>query len=64
MVGPPEAPPSADAVRAAFDAWFPPERIGHVDVPGLDMTVLSQFGFKRCPRPIFPLDPDMTWTPG
>ena len=49
--------------RAAFDQWFPPERIWNIDVPGLNMPVLSRFGFKRCPRPIFPLDPEMTWAP-
>ncbi len=49
--------------RAAFDQWFPNERIHNIDVPGLNMPVLSRFGFKRCPRPIFPLDPDMEWAP-
>jgi len=49
--------------RAAFDQWFPNERIHQIDVPGLNMPVLSRFGFKRCPRPIFPLDPDVNWAP-
>jgi microcystin degradation protein MlrC len=50
--------------RAAFDEWFAPKRIAQVDVPGLNMPVLSRFGYTRCPRPIFPLDPDMDWAPG
>jgi microcystin degradation protein MlrC len=49
--------------RAAFDQWFPNERIHNIDVPGLNMPVLSRFGFKRCPRPIFPLDADVEWAP-
>jgi microcystin degradation protein MlrC len=49
--------------RAAFDLWFPNERIWQVDVPGLNMPVLSRFGYTRCPRPVFPLDPDMVWAP-
>ena len=47
--------------RAAFDLWFPPEGILQVDVPGLNMPVLSRFGHRRYPRPIFPLDLDMQW---
>ena len=50
--------------RAALDQWFPPERIWQIDVPGLNMLVLSRFEYKRCLRPIFPLDPDMAWAPG
>jgi microcystin degradation protein MlrC len=49
--------------RAGFDEFFPDDRILEVDVPGLTTPVLSRFPFRRVPRPIFPLDPDMEWSP-
>jgi microcystin degradation protein MlrC len=42
--------------RAGFDEFFPPERIFEVDSPGLTSPVLSNFAWKRLPRPCFPLD--------
>jgi len=47
--------------RAGFDEFFPPERIFEVDTPGLTSPVLSNFAWKRLPRPVFPLDPDAAW---
>lgn len=35
----------------------------HVDTPGLGSVDLSRFDFKQIRRPIYPLDPDTTWTP-
>ncbi len=49
--------------RAGFDEFFSDEHIVEVDVPGLTTPVLSQVKWERMPRPMFPLDPDMSWTP-
>ncbi|ANN78374.1 M81 family metallopeptidase [Bordetella flabilis] len=49
--------------RAAFDEFFPPERIYSVDAPGLTSPILARFDFGRLPRPVVPLDPDTGWTP-
>jgi microcystin degradation protein MlrC len=49
--------------RAGFDGIFPPERTYEVDTPGLTSPVLTRFDFKNLPRPVFPLDPETTWTP-
>jgi len=49
--------------RAAFDEFFPDERIVEVDVPGLTTPVLQNVPWQRVPRPIYPLDPDMAWAP-
>jgi microcystin degradation protein MlrC len=47
--------------RAAFDIHFPDDRIIEVDVPGLTTPILSRVPYRNVPRPIFPLDRDMTW---
>jgi microcystin degradation protein MlrC len=47
--------------RAAFDVFFPDERIVEVDVPGLTTPILSRVPYRNVPRPIFPLDPEMRW---
>jgi microcystin degradation protein MlrC len=47
--------------RAAFDIFFPDDRIIEVDVPGLTTPILTRVPYRNVPRPIFPLDPDMTW---
>jgi microcystin degradation protein MlrC len=47
--------------RAAFDIFFPDERIVEVDVPGLTTPILSRVPYRNVPRPIFPLDPEMSW---
>ncbi|MGE0722853.1 MAG: M81 family metallopeptidase [Alphaproteobacteria bacterium] len=49
--------------RAGFDEQFTPDRIVEVDVPGLTTPVLAKAGLRNVPRPIFPLDPDVAWTP-
>jgi microcystin degradation protein MlrC len=49
--------------RAGFDDLFPPERILEVDVPGLTTVVLDRVPWRDVPRPIWPLDPTMEWTP-
>lgn len=49
--------------RAGFDEHFAPEHILEVDVPGLTTVVLDRVPWRQVPRPIWPLDPDMTWAP-
>jgi microcystin degradation protein MlrC len=48
--------------RAAFDLLFPDERIVEVDVPGLTTPILTRVPYRNVPRPIYPLDPDMSWS--
>ena len=48
--------------RAAFDLLFPDDRIIEVDAPGLTTPILARVPYRHVPRPIYPLDPDMTWT--
>jgi len=50
--------------RAAFDLLFPDDRIVEVDAPGLTTPILTRVPYRNVPRPIFPLDPDMSWRPG
>ncbi len=49
--------------RAAFEGFAPPDRILEVDCPGLTTPNLATLPWTRLPRPISPLDPDLTWTP-
>ena len=49
--------------RAAFDLLFPDDRIIEVDVPGLTTPILTRVPYRKVPRPIFPLDPEMAWSP-
>jgi microcystin degradation protein MlrC len=45
--------------RAAFEPIA--RQIIEVDAPGLSSSNLDRFAFTRIRRPIFPLDPEMTW---
>lgn len=47
--------------RAGFDEFFGPDQVIEVDAPGLSSPVLSRFDFKYLPRPVFPIDRDVTW---
>jgi len=47
--------------RAGFDEFFPNERIHEVDSAGLTSPVLTNFNWKRLPRPTWPLDPEAVW---
>jgi microcystin degradation protein MlrC len=47
--------------RAGFDDIFPDAQIREVDGPGLATPVLSRVRWTGIARPIWPLDPDMTW---
>ena len=44
-----------------FDEWA--AATINVDVPGATSANLPTLGHVRCGRPIFPLDPDVTFTP-
>ncbi len=48
--------------RAAFDLLFSDDRIVEVDAPGLTTPILTRVPYRHVPRPIYPLDPDMTWS--
>ncbi len=48
--------------RAGFIPWFPPEQVYEVDTAGLTSPVLSRFQWRNLPRPVYPLDPDTTWS--
>lgn len=47
--------------RAGFNEFFSPEQVIEVDAPGLTSPILSRFKFKNLPRPVFPVDQDVTW---
>lgn len=47
--------------RGGFDELFGPAQIVEVDAPGLTSPVLSRFGWKHLPRPVLPLDAEVTW---
>ena len=49
--------------RAAFEGFASPERILEVDCPGLSTPNLKTLPWTRMPRPIYPIDNDVTWTP-
>lgn len=49
--------------RAGFDEFFSNDRIIEVDAPGLTSPILSRFAWRRLPRPVLPLDEDVTWLP-
>src|SRR5690606_30599441 len=44
-----------------FEEWA--ARMIHVDAPGSTSANLPRLGHTVCARPIFPLDPDVTFTP-
>jgi len=49
--------------RAGFEPWFAPEQVFEVDTPGLTAPVLDRFDWKALPRPVYPLDAEVTWVP-
>ena len=49
--------------RAGFDEFFAPDQVIEVDAPGLSSPILSRFDFKHLPRPVFPIDREVTWQP-
>ena len=49
--------------RAGFIPWFPPTQVYEVDTEGLTSPVLERHQWGRIPRPSYPLDENVTWTP-
>jgi microcystin degradation protein MlrC len=49
--------------RAAFDECFGDDRLVEVGVPGLTTPVLADVPWRRMPRPIHPLGPDLARAP-
>lgn len=49
--------------RAGFLPWFPPETVHEVDTAGLTSPVLERWPLSNIPRPSFPLDPEVQWSP-
>lgn len=49
--------------RAGFDEFFGPSQVVEVDAPGLTSPILSRFDFRNMPRPVFPIDAEVTWEP-
>lgn len=47
--------------RAGFDEYFPAEQIIEVDAPGLTTPILDRLELTRVSRPVYPLDPEMSW---
>lgn len=47
--------------RAGFDDLFADENILEVDGPGLATPILTRVAWREIPRPIWPIDPDMSW---
>ena len=47
--------------RAAFAEFTSTDRMIDVDCPGLTTPNLKQLPWTRMPRPIFPIDDDVSW---
>ncbi|MFP5321190.1 MAG: M81 family metallopeptidase [Acidimicrobiia bacterium] len=63
-IDPAAAPVIAVKSNAHFRAAYEPiaRRVVDVDTPGLSTPHLERLPYRRLPRPIFPLDPDTTWS--
>ena len=48
--------------RAGFDEYFTPQQIIEVDAPGLTTPIIPRLDLQRVPRPVYPLDPEMSWS--
>ncbi len=49
--------------RSGFLPWFPPENVYEVDTEGLTSPVLERRQWQHIPRPSYPLDEDVSWSP-
>ena len=49
--------------RGGFDEFFRHEQVVEVDAPGLTSPILSRFDWKHMPRPVIPIDDNVTWSP-
>ena len=48
--------------RGGFDEFFGHDQVVEVDAPGLTSPVLSRFEWQYLPRPLLPIDQDVSWT--
>jgi microcystin degradation protein MlrC len=49
--------------RGGFDEFFGPDQIVEVDLPGLTSPMLNRFEWTCLPRPVIPLDDNVSWQP-
>jgi microcystin degradation protein MlrC len=49
--------------RGGFDEFFDPDRIVDVGAPGLTSLDFEKVPWTRLPRPVLPLDKEVSWTP-
>jgi microcystin degradation protein MlrC len=49
--------------RGGFDEFFGHTQVIEVDAPGLTTPLLQHFTWTNLPRPVIPLDADVTWDP-
>jgi microcystin degradation protein MlrC len=49
--------------RAGFDHLFEPHQIIEVGAPGVATSDLATVAWQHLPRPVFPLDPVVEWSP-
>jgi len=49
--------------RGGFDEFFKNDQIIEVDCPGLTSPMLNRFRWTRLPRPVVPLDAEVSWQP-
>jgi microcystin degradation protein MlrC len=49
--------------RAGFTAGFERHEIVEVGAPGLATNDLESVAWRRLPRPVYPLDVDLEWSP-
>ena len=49
--------------RAGFLPWFPSAQVFEVDTGGLTSPVLERWPLENIPRPSYPLDPTIEWSP-
>lgn len=49
--------------RGGFDEFFAHDQVIEVDAPGLTSPLLQNFSWTNLPRPIIPLDENVSWSP-
>ena len=48
--------------RGGFDEFFAHDQIVEVDCPGLTSPILTRFAWARLPRPVLPIDENVSWS--
>lgn len=49
--------------QASFSEFFTRDRMVEIDAPGWTTPHLELLPYANVPRPLYPMDPDTTWTP-